>query len=157
MGRSGSVSRDLGAAAEQRVLEREGFVSVPNGEATWCDARTDTGQPVEIKGCIHERSKGDRTAPGEWWIQRRNHDRLLAERGLYALVVYEPERMRTGGLDVAIVEYGLLPARIVGALIPSWQPLEDHPSGAEERAQLQWPAVFGRPDSVTTGRGGPDV
>lgn len=154
MGRSGSIARGLGDATEQRVLEREGFASVPDAEATWCDARTDNGRPVEIKGCVQWRSKGDSTAPGEWWIQRRNHDRLLAAGGLYALAVYEIEQMRTGALDVAIVEYALVPAQIVGALIPSWQPLDDHPSGADERGQLQWTTVFGRPVAANGGGGG---
>ncbi|PSQ15672.1 hypothetical protein BRD00_13505 [Halobacteriales archaeon QS_8_69_26] len=61
---SGSVARRAGEAVEDRVLERTAFVHVPDGEVTWYDAETPPGFPVEIKGAVRERSKGDRTAPG---------------------------------------------------------------------------------------------
>lgn len=98
------------------------------------DARTEDGQPVESKTCRRRLANG---RSGRWWIERKAHEKLLDNEGLYALSVYDPQALEQG----PILDVTLVPAFAVDAMVSWTSNGRDHHKG-EEHAKLGWPHVL---------------
>lgn len=102
--------------------------------ASWHDARTQNGVPVESKTARKRLANGRR---GRWWIEREAHRRLVEAGGLYALSVYDPQATDDGPItDVAIV-----PARWIDAHL-SWTSNGTGHHKGSEHSKLGWPHVL---------------
>lgn len=113
------------AARARYALERD--------HASWHDARTTDGTPVEVKACRRRLVNGRR---GRWWIEADAHDQLVANSGLYALSVYDPQTLDTG----PVLATALVPASWIDQLL-TWSPTGGHHKGARQ-AKLGWPHVL---------------
>lgn len=93
------------------------------------------GDPVEVKACRVTVSNGDSYGTkGRWWIHKTSHNRLLEERGYYALVLYDKipidEGNRWGLLAIGVA---LISARELDQLLPG---------SPGDVAKLRWDEVF---------------
>lgn len=82
--RSSNAAR-YGALAEQRARERYGLDA---DHASWHDARTSDGRPVETKSCMLTRRDG---SEGRFRIFEQYHRKLEAADGLYVFAAYVPK------------------------------------------------------------------
>jgi hypothetical protein len=134
------TAKDIGTHLETVVADRLGFERVGADQAGHLDARTPDGAPVEIKGARRRISRGDREGYGRWWIQRSNHRQLRREDGFYALAVYSLHE----GPALAVEHLAVVPARVLGSLVPGWTPIPaDHVAETDDAAQLTWTRIFG--------------
>lgn len=86
-----SHSRKYGSEAERYVVEDRGLVV---DHSDWHDAKTQSGEPVEIKAAKRRMSNG---RPGRFLIRKGPHQRLQRADGWFVWVVY---RGRGRGIDV---------------------------------------------------------
>lgn len=115
------------AAARRRyVLEED--------RASWHDARTLDGVPVEVKAC---RTTLENGRSGRWWIEREAHQQLVDAGGFYALATYDPQRLEDG----PIVDVALIPAEWIDLQL-SWTSNGTGHHKGEEHSKLGWPRVL---------------
>ena len=145
-----SASKHAGDAVETAVVGRVPEIeAVPDSEAEWCDARVVEAWlppasvpllpdvPVEIKAARVRLASGRR---GRFYIRRRQHERLLAEGGVYVFAVYEETSGRPiRGLRVAAAD-------AVDALLPDGWTDVDGPRSETGYRQLAWSRLL---DTVT--------
>lgn len=144
-----------GTSVEDRIINREDALAwVSDREQTAWDAKTtgvidwrdgvplggvcvvEAGTPVEIKGCLPERSNGDRSTAGHWYVKRETHETLADAGGVYWLTVYAPQP------ETPILAELVVPAATVGDVLAGrW-----YDSGRREGevAQLTWTTLIGR-------------
>jgi len=97
----------------------------------------DAGTRVEIKACKRYVSNGADSRPGRWMLQTDQHERLIDDRAVYLLAVYEEANGQKFLREMLAV-----PATILDeVLADSWYDVDRHES---EVAQLAWPNVIGR-------------
>jgi len=142
-------SRAAGENAESAVIETvDALEYVPDTEAEHYDARTTTlvtpGETVLFAGvCLLEAETvveiksvmavyGESQARGRYYLRRGQHERLLADAGVYLFAVCEPRP------DRAVLALKVIPATLVDELINSWI----DPKGRAEYAQLTWSNIF---------------
>lgn len=97
-----SQSRTYGSAAEQYLREER---DLEVDQTTWHDARTQSGEPVEIKAAKREMSNG---RPGRFLLRRESHERLQRADGWIGWVVY-----RARGRGIEVLETRMQRARAV--------------------------------------------
>lgn len=145
-----------GDRVEREAIELHSLDPVTDHEATWMDARTEAAlfpstdlpfgsicvvepdTPVEVKGALPRQSHGDESRRGRWMFQRRSHDRLVEEGGVYLLTVYVPRQSHPG---VRFLGQAILPAVVMGDLLEeSWY---EAPSSRSETtiAKKSWSQV----------------
>jgi len=106
-------SKDVGSYLEHELIETLPIEPVPDGDATWMDARVshhismgtvdlsdvlclEAGTPVEIKGaCIRINDGSDQTRRGRFYIKHDSHQQLFESGGVYCFVVYDREILAT--------------------------------------------------------------
>lgn len=142
-------SRQAGENAESAVLEAVPALEyVPDTEAEYYDARTTTlvtpsetvlfagiclleaDLPVEIKSVMVV--YGENQTRGRYYLRRGQHEKLLADGGVYLFAVCEPTP------DRDVIRLKVLPASIVDELVCSWIDPDDR----AEYAQLTWSNMF---------------
>lgn len=139
----------LGDKAEAAVIQRvSAFESVPDRDAQYHDARTTApvdgsaaitvagstpippNTPVEIKSVAVVFGKDD--SNGRFYFPVRQHQRLLAERGWYALAVCTPDPSRD------ILALKAVPVAAIDLFVTSWISVDD---GADY-GQVAWTRFF---------------
>jgi hypothetical protein len=73
-----------GRLAEERAADRYGL-RLDGVHASWKDAETDDGRPVEVKAAMLNRSDG---SEGRFRVFEQYHERLADRSGLYVFVAY---------------------------------------------------------------------
>lgn len=137
--RSRSKAAQIGYRVERIVCDRRGWEHVADdGDAAdWVDAITPGGDRIDIKAAAQAKSHGaNRTIPGEWWIQRANHQALTDANGFYALVVYEPSvEVHRDDLVHSLV----VPGRTLDPFVSAWIDLRV----GDQITKIPWPRIFG--------------
>lgn len=89
---------EWGEAVEMWVCGKYGFDYV---DETHHDAATESGKPIQIKGCRKWVSNGsDKRCRGRAKFWEKDHEYLKEESGLYLLVVYEQDHDEMYDIDV---------------------------------------------------------
>jgi hypothetical protein len=142
--RSGFGSPENGAIIELLMCEYLGLDYV---DGTAADARDSDGTPIQIKACQRENSNGgDETVPGRWcaWSQSLLH--LLADDGMYLLVVYDgemdPAEVTPDQIDDYVLAWRFLTAQDFGALIDTDAWHDGGRPSKGDRARVFWTDVF---------------
>jgi len=154
----------VGTSVEADSIQTEPLEAVPDRVATWYDARTtdvwtpsrelpflgiaviEPGTVVEIKAASAARSNGTRDTPGHWYIKRDAHERLLADAGVYLLVVYDP-RPSTPVVARVVIPASLLDEHLSGR----WYDVDDPGRTESEVVQLSWTTLIDRDDVDSPG------
>lgn len=143
---TGFGSPEHGTVVELLMCEHLGLTFV---DGPVVDARDSDGTPIQVKACQVEHSNGgDETVPGRWdaWSEALVH--LLADGGMYLLVVYDgdvdPAEVRPEDFEDYVVAWRFLEAAEFGALIgpDSWH--DGNRPSKGERARVFWTSVFDR-------------
>jgi len=123
------------------------YLGLDHVDGAAVDARDSDGTPIQIKGCRREHSNGgDETVPGRWDVWSETLLHLLADDGMYLLVVYnddiEPLSVAPDNFEDYVLAWRFVSAVDFGALISpdSW-----HDGGREikgDRARVFWTDVF---------------
>lgn len=116
-------------------------------DGAFVDARDSDGTPIQIKACQREHSNGgDQTVPGRWdaWSKALVH--LLADGGMYLLVVYDgdadPSEVSPDDMGDYILAWRFLTAEDFGALIPAKSWHDGNRPSKGRRARVFWTNVF---------------
>ena len=117
-----------GALAERHARERYDLTAE---RSAWHDARTEDGEPVEIKAATVQRATG---RPGRFRTFREPHRRLAHADGWYAFVAYRPH-----GAGISVEGMKMVRAR---TLRPRWRPSGHATAGREEQHKIPISAVF---------------
>ena len=100
---------------EAFATHRYGAEIVSDNDRLAFDARSISGEPLELKACALRVRDGASRRRGRWYIREWSHNELLAERGRYILGVYDrtPEIVAVASIPAARIEQ-LLSAKEIG-------------------------------------------
>jgi hypothetical protein len=101
------ISRDRAEQLlESFATHRYGAEIVSDNDRLAFDARSITGEPLELKACALRVRDGSSRRRGRWYIREWSHNELLAERGRYLLGVYDhtPEIVAVASIPAARIE-----------------------------------------------------
>lgn len=139
-------SPEHGTVVELLMCEHLGLA---HEDGTVADARASDGRPIQVKACQDEHANGgDERVPGRWdaWSETLLH--LLADGGMYLLVVYDgdqdPAEVGPGDFEEYVLAWEFVDAEEFGQLIEpdAWH---DHNRPSKgQRARVFWTAVFDR-------------
>ncbi|WP_136688648.1 hypothetical protein [Halorhabdus amylolytica] len=152
-----STPKDQGTTLQEEVIGAvDGLEAVPDDVVEWCDAIAvdaispseqlpalglpviERGTRIEIKGAQIETSNGTHTTPGRWYVKRAAHERLLARRGVYLLVVYQPLH----GVESAL----LAAASTLDTILDEHWYSVDCERSEDTVAKVSWPTLIARDD-----------
>lgn len=108
--------------------------SLEKDQSLFHDARTEDGDPVEVKSC--RRRTGRRRDHGKFFIRKENHVELRDAGGFYVFVVYDPELWKHG----PILEMEMKPAAWLDDVEYGWTG-----NGSRRNEQVKrppWHVVF---------------
>lgn len=121
-------SSRYGALTERKARER---YDLTEAHSAWHDARTQSGEPVEIKAATVERATGRQ---GRFRTFREPHRRLAKADGWYAFVAY-----RAVGRGVSVERMKMVRAR---SIRPSWSKSGHKTDGRGEQHKISMAEVF---------------
>lgn len=139
-------SPEHGAVVELLMCEHLGL-TFEDGVAT--DARTDDGQAVQIKACRVEHSNGaEGTVPGRWDVWSEGLVHLLADDGMYLLVVYDgdfdPAEVGPEDFEEYVVAWRFVTAAEFGEIVSGYSWHDGQRPSKGRKARVFWTDVFDR-------------
>lgn len=129
---------EWGAAVEKSICQFYGLEYVDNGPV---DARTSTGQDVQIKGVQEWVSAGPGRRRGQVTLWRETLRHFEDAGGLYIIVVYDPDADPEDP-EAFIESHALAAPETIAAIAEDrWQKaVHDRKKG--RRAQISWQDVY---------------